>query len=729
MKRKSFVLTLLVCFWLGYALLSLAQTVLSTFDVKEKYQLKRNNSIDLVLESVKAFLINDDIAMGKLILEKSTSLDIVDYACLKKNDETLYQIYPENKFNTCDMFSDFDIPKLDIFLKREHLFFKKLQIGNYSLVVGYAMTWYHFVFVQHKENIIPFLKDLFIITLFVGILIFLILKDFVMIDQLLKKGDKSKLSKMRATSKEAQTLIDSTTTMDTINTKNKQSINVLQNTVGEALASEIRNETESLTIIPVSVVRIDLNGYTQIFLEKKEEHIVSVLNEYFEVTNDIINRYQGEIYQIIGDEIIFIFKSSKYLTNRNTNSASENASQNIQQANALSHASINSNAELDPNLKALFCVKAIFEWSKKLDKKINDQFGHRFLLKSSISNGYLKFVKLNTGFAFAGVPLIESVRLLGSVSDKSENTLIVIENDYQDFQNFFPISNQKLTHLKGFEEKVTVFEIKEFIPVDEYFTKAIVLEDNELLRMKMKYLDYFKSQDDIIQSLVLINKYFLANNLTPIFYLIQSLKKSSLLISDALISQRLYQILVDHFQQIQSRALEYSFLPGMILLIKNLVHKDLWSTQWNQLLQNYLLSTNPRIVANASDVFYFNHDKIDEIKNILTNWQDNNRISALYILALLKRDITKKEADMVLTWLSSDNPLFQASALYLIEELVRYYSEKDEVVYNTNEVISKFKDEGLRLLSSYNQMVQSRAEMLLATVHTINQKFLGKKVS
>jgi adenylate cyclase len=733
-KKKSFVVVLLISFWLGYTLLSIVQTMYTSVKAKDRIETYRNQNIDFILDSSKSFILSDNMDLLKEQMQSAVNLKFIDYFCVSNKGQIIDEYSPNPGASACDALHAVSFEKYDVFYKLSKRVIKPIKIDDYEMVVGYNSDLIHFLLWEHRENFIPFIKDILIITLFVGILIFLILKDFVMIDQLLKKGDKLKLSKIRAASKEAQTLIDSTTTMDTINTKNKHSIHLLQNTVGEALASEIRNETESLTTIPVSVVRIDLNGYTQIFLEKKEEHIVSVLNEYFEVTNDIINRYQGEIYQIIGDEIIFIFKSSKYLTNRNANSVSEssmseNASQNTQQTSALSHATINSNAELEPNLKALFCVKAIFEWSKKLDKKINDQFGHRFLLKSSISNGHLKFVKLNTGFAFAGVPLIESVRLLGSVSDKSENTLIVIENDYQDFQNFFPISNQKLTHLKGFEEKVTVFEIKEFIPVDEYFTKAIALEDNELMRVKMKYLDYFKSQDDIIQSLVLINKYFLANNLTPIFYLIQSLKKSSLLISDALISQRLYQILVDHFQQIQSRALEYSFLPGMILLIKNLVHKDLWNAQWNQLLQNYLLSTNPRIVANASDVFYFYHDKIDEIKNILTNWQDNNRISALYILALLKRDITKKEADMVLTWLSSDNPLFQASALYLIEELVRYYSEKDEVVYNTNEVISKFKDEGLRLLSSYNQMVQSRAEMLLATVHTVNQKFIGKKVS
>lgn len=688
MKNKSFVVLLLMFFWIGYVILSFIQTIILTAGGYTKYINARNDSIDFTLEPIKAFLINGDLDMTYLMLDKSRKINNIGFSCLKKNNEVLYQFYPDSKLDACKLFSDADTPKLDIFYQKGHLFFKKIQIEKFVLVTGYPLTWYYFLWEQQKENLIPFLKDIFIITLFVGVLIYLILKDFVIIDQLLKKGDREKLSELMATSKEAQTLIESTMTLNHINSSQKHNIEILQNTVGDALASEIYQKTPSLTSIPVSVVRIDLNGYTQIFLEKKEEHIVSVLNEYFQVTNDIIKRYGGEIYQIIGDEVIFVFKDPHFLIKRNAGDG------------------------LDHKLKALFSVKAIFQWSEELDRKVQEQYGHRFLLKASISNGSLKFVKLNTGYAFAGVPLIESVRLLGSVSDKTENTLIVTENDYKDFQNFFPVSNQKLAHLKGFEDRITVYEIKEFSEFDEYFIKTLNTENEEMLRFKMQYLDYFRSQEDINQALVLINKYFQASQLKPVFYLIQTLKKVNLSIPDQFIAQRLYQILTDHFQTIQAKSLEYSFLPGLVLLTKSLVHKDLWSAPWNQLLQNFLLSNNSRVVANASDVYYFFHDKIDEIKNILTNWEDNNRISALYILAKMKRDITKKESDVVISWLKSENPLFQASALYLVEELLKYYFTKDEIIYKTNEPLQKLKNESLKLTTSYNQMVQSRAQQL-----------------
>lgn len=711
MRRKSFVIILLVSFWCGYTLLSIAQTVYTSLQLKERIESNRTREINFILQSSEDYLMSENIELIKRQLYNGISLKFIDYYCLKKVSEQQSKIIDEQSRVTvagtsaCNDMANIDISENKKILKYPNDIIAVLKVDDYILAVGYARDMWSFLKTEHKENLLPFLKDILIITLFVGILIYIVLKDFVIIDQLLKKGDREKLSEMMATSKEAQTLIESTRTLDSINANQKQSISILQNTVGEALSSEIYQKTPSLTSIPVSVVRIDLNGYTQIFLEKKEEHIVSVLNDYFQVANDIIKRYQGEIYQIIGDEVIFIFKDPNYLVKRNTGDG------------------------LDHKLKALFSVKAIFQWAKELDQKVQEQYGHRFLLKASISNGMLKFVKLNTGYAFAGVPLIESVRLLGSVSDKTENTLIVTENDYKDFQNFFPVSNQKLAQLKGFEDRITVFEIKEFTEFDEYFIKTLNSENEEMLRFKMSYLDYFKSQNDIHQALVLINKYFHANQLKPVFYLIQSLKKVSLAIPDKFIAQRLYQILTDHFQTIQLKSLEFSFLPGLVLLTKSIVHKDLWSEPWNQLLQNFLLSNNPRVVANASDVYYFFHDKIDEIKNILTNWEDNNRISALFILAKMKREITRKESEVVISWLKSENPLFQASALYLVEELLKFYFAKDEVIYKTNEMLQKLKAESFKLADNYNQMVQSRAHLLQQAINTIESEWRKVKAS
>ncbi len=67
--------------------------------------------------------------------------------------------------------------------------------------------------------------------------------------------------------------------------------------------------------------------------------------------------------------------------------------------------------------------------------------------------------------------------------------------------------------------------------------------------------------------------------------------------------------------------------------------------------------------------------------------------------------------------------------MYLIEELLQFYSKKDAVIYKTNETIKKLKDEGLKLTSSYNQMVQSRAEILQSSVESIENDWQAVKAS
>ncbi|MBN8538435.1 MAG: adenylate/guanylate cyclase domain-containing protein [Deltaproteobacteria bacterium] len=685
LKKKSFVVVLLIAFWLGYMLLSIVQTTFTTIQAKARIDDLRNQNIDFILNNSKDFILSENFDLLREQLQNAVKLKFIDYYCFKDGEKVLQEMYLDTNRSACKILDTYNFIHFDQFHVFDLRTVKPIKIDNYILIVGYSSNLIHFLKWEHKENLIPFIKDVFIITIFVGLLIFLILKDFVIIEQLLQSGNKEKLARLKTSSKEAQTLLDSTRMLDKINLHSRQSIHLLQNTVGEALASEIRKKTPSLTSLQVSVVRIDLNGYTQIFLEKKEEHIVSILNEYFEVTNDIINRYHGEIYQIIGDEVIFIFKGHK-------------------------------SDPLVPELKALFAVKSIFEWAKKLDKKVNDQFGHRFLLKSSISNGNLKFVKLNTGFAFAGVPLIESVRLLGCVSDKSENSLVVLEASYHHWDNFFQGVNRKMVQLKGFEETVPVVEIKEFVSLDAYFVNVLREEDREIFRYKMNYLDYFRSQNDILESLVLIDKYFQAEKMEPIFYLLQSLKKISVSVPDALICQRLYQILSDHFEVIQRKQTENLFLSGILNLIPHFINKEMWSDSWSSLLQNYLLSSNPRIVANASEVYFIFHEQISEVKNILINWKDNNRISANLVLAQLKKELAKKETETVIQWIKSGTPLFQASALYLIEELISHYYKKDEVVYTTNDFLAKLKQEGLKLLGHQNEMVRLRASILEKTI-------------
>lgn len=674
LKKKSFIIVIISIFWIGYIVLSLSQTIYETVDYKKHADEYRLNQIDHLLSVSQTLIVMGNVDAVKAHLDEAIKLKTIQFYCIKYEENILFE-FSVNQHSGCSMAYDRRIASYGETYKYAQQIIKPIKVENHMISVGFATDTMSYIWEEQKGNIRAFLKDIVIITTFLGFLIYLIMKDFLQLDRMLQKGSKHDIRKIKARSREAQTLIDSTYTLDQMNSEKSDKIHHLQNTVGLAIHSEIDKKTPHLTQIPSAVVRIDLNGYTQIFLEKKEEHIVSVLNEYFSVTNDLIKRFDGEIYQIIGDEIIFVLK------NQNP-------------------------------LRALFCVRAIFEWAQELDQKIYKEYKHRFLLKASISYGPLRFVQLNNGYAFAGVPLIESVRLLGCVSDKSENTLIINKSVSETAVSFFKNPTSKDVDLKGFDEKSEIWEIKEFISISEFLSLVMTVADELHRKNVIKDLTFFRSQKDIVTALEILNQSLHRKKWDEAFYLIQHLKELKLGVKSEAISSQLYRILADHFQVITTNTKEHAFLYSVILIPASLVHMNIWNESWEKLMRNYLLSSQPRIVANATEILcHFGYDS-NEMHRIISSWKGNNRISANFLLSEMKKSIDKANVKTIIGWMDSEHILFQASALYVVEETLRFYRSEDPVVFRTNNLLADCVAAAKKFKASDNPLIQTRYEKL-----------------
>lgn len=674
MKKKSFLLIIIAVFWVSYIVLSFGQTLYTTKERKAENDNIRLQRVEHLLSVAQTLVLTGNVDALKDHLEGAAKIDLINYYCIKDR-ETILSEYSPNGISGCEKTHDRRIASYGTPLKYTDQIVKPIKIGSHLVSVGFSTDFWTYFWEGQKQNIFVFIKDVLIITTFLGFLVYLVMKDFLMLDRLLQQGAKGDISKIKARSKEAQTLINSTHTLDQMNSEKSDKIHHLQNTVGLAIHSEIDNQTPHLTQIPSAVVRIDLNGYTQIFLEKKEEHIVTVLNEYFSVTDDLIKRFEGEIYQIIGDEIIFVMKNK------------------------------------DPRT-ALFCVRAIFEWAQELDKKIFAEYRHRFLLKASISYGPLRFVQLNNGYAFAGVPLIESVRMLGCVSDKSENTLIVKSESLVSATVFMKNPVSKMVDLKGFEDKSEILIVKEFVSLKEFFNNRFASLHETDNKDAMKSLTFFRGQYDILEGLQMLNQSLFQHRWSEVSYLVAHLKDLNLGIKSAPIVNQLFQILSDHFQLITVKTKDHPFLNSLVLMADSLVHPELWNSHWESLIKNYLLCSQPRIVANATEVLCrFGFDS-KEMQAILLNWKDNNRINANFLLSEMKKSVSKANTKTLITWLDSDQILFQASALYVIEETLRYYQVHDPVVFKTNNLLASCVSASDRLKSSTHPLIKSRIEKL-----------------
>ena len=62
-----------------------------------------------------------------------------------------------------------------------------------------------------------------------------------------------------------------------------------------------------LTDINLTILRVDLSGFTKMSEAMIAEDVMTVLNDIFAMFSKIIAYYKGTIYQVIGDEIVSIF--------------------------------------------------------------------------------------------------------------------------------------------------------------------------------------------------------------------------------------------------------------------------------------------------------------------------------------------------------------------------------------------------------------------------------------
>src|SRR5690606_37329988 len=141
-------------------------------------------------------------------------------------------------------------------------------------------------------------------------------------------------------------------------------------------------------------------------------------------------RYDGLIYQFVGDEIVFHIKETE---------------------------------KQDAALKALFCVKGLFEEAQLLEKKYSETDGVVFKLKASWSRGKMRLIKLDQGHAFSGLPLIESVRLLNHIDNTTHQFLVINALEYPRIKDSVLVFSRSDVTLKGFAEASQIVRIKYFI--------------------------------------------------------------------------------------------------------------------------------------------------------------------------------------------------------------------------------------------------------------------------
>jgi adenylate cyclase len=514
--------------------------------------------------------------------------------------------------------------------------------------------------------------DLFTVTTLVFLIVYLILKDIVQLSRALQRRSREDLELIQTRSREGEILLQAATGYEKSTQGLRKDNLLLASSLAPAVRSEMRSGKEPPYEINCTVGRIDLNGYTQLVLQKQPHELLGLLNQYFRNSRDLIERYNGGlIYQYVGDEIVFLFKDD---------------------------------GKSSSAMRALSAVRSLFEMAESL---ISPGLPNGLRLKASLVSGKLQFVKLDQGYAFSGLPLIESVRMLGQVSERNESVLIVYADLIKDVSDFCEISGNKTAVFKGFETESHIVEIKKFTPIDVALQKIPLPLVAECYRSDADLLGLIKKMENSVDK----------KDDASFFSLIGPLRNMQVGMVDEKVITAYLGLMKLCFKLGDDKQAESKRLASVVSLGQNLLQKEQLRPQWIDALQKCEAAQDPRVQANALIVqahFDLDIKGLDRKMN-----SSHNRVAADAILVAGRQDFNEELFNRVKAFLQSDQPRFKASGLYLIAALIEYHFDRDLVYLKANSYLRDLAKEIPPFTKDSNPMVQSRAKLSLAAIQKV----------
>lgn len=511
--------------------------------------------------------------------------------------------------------------------------------------------------------------DTFLVSLILGGLLYLVLKDILDLTKILRKKDRSGSQLVKIRTREADLLLTVTNQYENMSKSLKLSNESLAESLSPAVRYELNEGTKAPHVFSAAVVRIDVNGYTQMFLEQKDEFVSSTLNKYFKQAAEIIQRYGGHIYQYVGDEIVFHFKQSDFTNVR---------------------------------AQALSCVRSLFEVAEDLDEDLRPQ-GIPFGVKASISLGKLRFIQLDTGFAFAGVPLIESVRMLGKIEERNANILAMYAEDFNGLEFLAKPFKRMQVEFKGFSKQAEIIEVKEFEGVNS------CLEEKAWDQLKL-----FRSDRDLVKALQYLRAHMAKLSREEFSEFYNVLRTIPIQKVGGHVAEAFARVFVEITPLAQNSPEGDRVVASLTNLAARLLRSGAFDERVRELMEQNLKHKDQRVRANTVLA-------LDELSPETYSFREMfslpfNRAAADALMVEGKREYTQDIHRFLRNFLDSEDPFFMASGIYVLANLYDYHRQKDPIYFKANEWLGEIPQLLRRHLGSENAMVRKRAEMSLNLV-------------
>nr|BFD65051.1 hypothetical protein HAGR004_00730 [Bdellovibrio sp. HAGR004] len=630
--RRSVVISIVAVFWLGYVIASSTQFFFDVKSATENEILKRQQQMQFVQESFIPAVLSENRSLLKDRLEAARKIHMLDFYILQKDREVLE--WYNNFNNLAGINADYKV--FNQVLQNDQLAFRTVKLMDYRFTVGVL---------QDKKNIMlqtalnmkgQIIQDILIVTLLAGLIVYIFLKDILSLTKILSTRDRSQLASIKSLSKEGQTLLKATQSYESTKQYLEHENRYYSDSLTPAILHEMKSGQKAPYAFQSTMIRVDLNGYTQIFLEKKDEYVTDIMNAYFIQARELIERYNGLIYQYVGDEIVFHIKEGP---------------QNSQ-------------------AMALACLRSVFKAAQDIEDSLPAGADHCFKVKGSFVLGKIRFVNQDSGFALSGLPLIESARLLSQVDDKASSSATFYAEASESLKELCTIADTKETLLKGFSKPSTLYRAKEFTNIEKALAADITL------------LTYFRSDEDLCYAYKFLTQELEAGKDSTFFTAFNILKTFKLKMSTEAQADGFTRFLSDILKLNQEQKANDKALSAVISLASNFVPAYLVKENLLEQLGVCLEHKDPRVQANAIIVLGDLAKDIAFLRRFV--YSKNNRVSADALLVSGKRDLDKELTEKLKEYLDSKNPLFQASGRFVVKSLGEHYKSSDPIFYETN---------------------------------------------
>jgi adenylate cyclase len=456
---------------------------------------------------------------------------------------------------------------------------------------------------------------------------------------------------------------------------------VLQTQVLPALQREIFSGQTPPYTFDCTLVRTDINGFSQIFNSDYRDRFAEHINTFFMGLTEIASRYDGLIYEFVGDEAIYYFKDTPGQPKKDSVTRSIDA---IRDIHSLAQ-EINSRTQLE---------------------------GHRFTVKSALAHGTLRFARLVDGLSLSGGVLIETVRILSVVTDKSENQLYMAARHQADLDQSAKFELVGDFSLKGYSESVTLVRLASMTSLQQHLAGAP--------KSGFQFVSRYRNDHSLE---TLIGTAASAGDAWPVenhLALIEALRPLTVFRSHHSLAPSLNKWLETSANRAKDNPDFVRVISAIVMLYPSLIPKADLRDETILRLEELLDSKDERTIANTIDALtkYGVTPVVRPMRDLTVS--ENNRVAANALIHAGSQGldpITLQELEKMVFSRSTDEGR-KASGLYAMGEIGRLLKAKDPVYYSTRvdfhrliERASKYSNHSNPSIATQTQ--RARAKCLL----------------